>query len=252
MPPRILGSRNGPTCISADAGCASSSSTCPGGFSCVACPAGSACNDSTGICSQNGPPFYPVCGQWDPSGGFDAGTGPGPGQGGSCASCLGCPRGSECVCGASGLIGGVRCTDAAGAAACFLTGAVGECEVFPGDCATNTQCASTRATPLCSSGGNCVQCLRDSDCRQDAGSQGCFNNQCGACCRSNADCPPDNPWCEKGFCYLQCTVDAECQAFDAGTPHCCAGLCQAGSACGTGDGGADGGTSGTDAGGDAG
>jgi hypothetical protein len=134
-------------------------------------------------------------------------------------------------------VGGVRCSEG-GAVACFFTGAAGECETFPGDCATNSQCQGTPLTPLCSPGGNCVECLKDADCRQDAGAQGCFSNQCGPCCGSNADCPSSSPWCEKGFCYTQCKADSDCAIYDAGYTRCCAGLCQQGAECGA-DGGAD-------------
>ena len=215
---RILTSANGPTCISADAGCSSSPSACPpGGFTCVACPTGQQCNDSDGTCQGPGAP--PVCGMWDPSGGYDAGTGPGPMDvGQACLSCAGCALGSECLCGGSGLIGGVRCQNAAAAIACFATGAVGQCQIFPGDCATNSQCSG--ATPLCNSGGTCVQCLKDADCPQTPGAQGCFSGTCGACCRTNADCGPDTPQCISGFCY-PCQTDGGCQTDagqDAGAP----------------------------------
>jgi hypothetical protein len=125
----------------------------------------------------------------------------------------------------------VRCSDPAAGIACFFSGAVGECEIFAGDCATNTQCQGLPQTPFCSPGGNCVECLKDIDCRQDAGAQGCFNNLCGRCCGSNTDCPPAAPWCEKGFCYQQCATASDCVVFDAGYTLCCQGLCQSGSAC---------------------
>jgi hypothetical protein len=213
-PSRILGPSNTPSCIAADAGCASSPSRCPGGgFYCTACPDGYACNDSTGVCYST-TPTLPVCGSSNPVGLYDAGWGPGPNlNGATCFDCLGCPLGSECVCDVAGLAG-VRCNNPGAAAACFLGGGVGTCQVFPGDCATNTQCTSTPATPLCSAYGNCVQCMEDADCSQDAGAQGCVSNKCGPCCRSDTDCPGDAPLCESGFCYV-CQADAGCPT-DAG------------------------------------
>src|SRR6185437_7931108 len=111
-----------------------------------------------------------------------------------------CPRGSECLCGASGVVGGLRCQDLGSGAACFLTGAGGTCQVFPGDCASNAQCEGTPATPVCSQGGECVACVRDSDCGQDAGPRGCVQNQCVRCCASDDECPA-TAVCTNGFCY---------------------------------------------------
>jgi hypothetical protein len=239
-PPGIL-CGNPTTCLVAyggDSGCYSNYLV-----SGAACPTGTSCNQTDGNCERASPPVLPTCGQSDPSFGYDAGWGPGPAAGGACAACVGCPLGTECVCGVSGLAGGLSCgpgtTDAAAALACFLTGAVGECETFPGDCATNTQCANQAGKPYCSSGGSCVQCLRDEQCPQAGGAEGCLGGACGPCCAGNAECPPDAPLCKKGFCYAQCQADADCAALDAGLPHCCAALCQTG-ACnaGTPDGGA--------------
>lgn len=202
------------------------------GCTATSCPANSSCNGYDGVCHPNVAPARPVCGQADPSGGYDAGWGPAPSVSNSvCYSCAGCPKGSECLCGAAGLIGNVRCADLGSGAACLLTGGGGICRLFSGDCATNTQCAGLPGTPVCSEQGQCVQCLRDSDCPQDAGAQGCVNNQCGACCTSNAQCPASGPLCDHGFCYAQCASDSDCQALDAGTPFCCGALCQAGPVC---------------------
>jgi hypothetical protein len=173
------------------------------------CPMGTQCDDN-GTCVSTAPAPLPVCGSTDPSNGYDAGSGPGPQSGATCAECVGCPRGSECVCG----VAGVRCANAGADLACFVTGAIGTCQVFPGDCATNDQCRSTPATPVCSPDGNCVECLRDSDCRQDGGLQGCVQRRCGPCCRMNADCPVGS-MCASGFCYA-CDGDAGCNKGDGG------------------------------------
>lgn len=194
-----------------------------------ACPPRTHCDAASGGCVPDGPPVYPTCGQFDPTSGFDAGWGPGPSAGGGCAACIGCPRGTECVCGGSGLLGaacGPGNTNAAAALACFFTGAVGDCQIFPGDCATNSQCQSSPGQPYCSPNAACAQCLRDDQCPQDAGAQGCFQGACGPCCTANAQCPPDGPLCIQGFCYAQCAVDADCAALDAG-PFCCGPLCRA-------------------------
>lgn len=199
---RFLGPSGGPFCFTADAGCASASAKCPDGFECHACDAGFACNDSTGECYSTAPPPPPICGQADLSNGYDAGTGPGPDVSGKvCDSCIGCPLGSSCVCGISGQVGGLRCqySDPGAALACFVTGGVGTCQIFPGDCATNSQCSGS--TPFCNQRGSCVACLRDVDCPQeDGGAHGCINGTCSPCCTADVQCGSGHH-CTMGFCY---------------------------------------------------
>jgi hypothetical protein len=236
-------SQGGPAyCISADAGCSSSPESCPdaGGFYCTTCPTGFRCQDTTGSCYDARPPPPPVCGESELGRKHDAGWGPGPDVSGkSCYSCIGCPFGSSCVCGASGLVGGVRCDGLGSGLACFVTGGIGSCRIFPGDCASNAQCTNTPATPICSREGRCVACQRDVDCpgSADGGAQGCINNSCYSCCGSTSDCPRSAPQCLQGFCYA-------CDAYDGG--------CDGGTDGGSSDGGADGGSSDAGSGDDAG
>jgi hypothetical protein len=211
--PRVVGPPGGPYCVSRDAGCASTPDQCPEGFSCTGCDAGAgyACHDTTGECYSFKAPPPPQCGQYDESRGFDAGnTGPPPDVSGStCYTCVGCPRGSSCVCGASGLVGGLRCDDVGTALACFATGGVGSCRIFPDDCNSNAQCTGTNK--LCNKDGRCTQCLRDADCPLlvDGGATGCIQGKCYGCCTSDSQCPASGPTCVKGFCYA-------CSAYDGG------------------------------------
>jgi hypothetical protein len=209
---RYVGAPGGPYCVHIDAGCASTPSKCPEGFTCSTCDAGFACHDTTGECYSTATPPPPMCGSADSSRGYDAGWGPGPNTSGStCYTCIGCPFGSTCVCGATGLVGGLACTNAGAALACFATGGVGTCRVFPGDCASNAQCVDAGTERLCNSEGHCAQCLRDTDCPQptDGGAAGCIQGKCYGCCTQDTQCPGSAPTCVNGFCYA-------CSSYDGG------------------------------------
>jgi hypothetical protein len=123
-------------------------------------------------------------------------------------------------------------------------------------CESNADCASHRSNPVCNpNGGQCVQCIVDSDCPADAGVDPyCLLNTCtfhvacqlpGQCpspnsdqicdtsskhcvaCITNADCSTVGTACFANLCRTTCATSKSCTApttycaiVDGGTGFC--------------------------------
>ena len=100
---------------------------------------------------------------------------------------------------------------------------------FPGDGGINGSRTCSAANPcgaplVCDSGGECVECISDTNCTGDTPACDTLTKRCVACqgnvgCAGGYVCSPSAP-----VCVLPCTEPSECPAFIDG---CRANVCSA-------------------------